>query len=76
MTTSFSHFVRGNILQSLQSNAAGFFLAVVCLIQIPYTSLCVASRKLLWINTPDRTLMWFLLVLMGFCLVQWGFRLI
>lgn len=74
MTTSFSHFVRGNILQSLQSNVAGFLLAVVCALQIPYSITCIVLHKLLWIRNPDRNLMWFLLVLMGLCLVQWGFH--
>lgn len=37
MTTSFSWFVRGEILQSANANLAGLYLATLCLLMIPST---------------------------------------
>ena len=76
MTTSFSHFVRGQWLRSLQASTTAFVLALVCASMVPW---CLASlqKKHLWkVDRPDTAL----LILMG-CLylvagVEWVVRLI
>lgn len=76
MTTSFTHFVRGQWLRSLQASTTAFVLALVCAAMIPW---CLASlrNKHLWkVDRPDTAL----LFLMGFLYlvagVEWVVRLI
>lgn len=75
MTTSFSHFVRGNVLASLEANPAGFALAVVCLLQIPWCWVSIFRRRLWGVAHPDRVLLVLLLGLAALSLIQWLFRL-
>ncbi len=52
MTTSFAHFTRAEFLQSARANVAGFLLASVCLIQIPWCFYSAANGRLWKINQP------------------------
>ncbi len=52
MTTSFAHFTRAEFPQAARANIAGLLLAIVCLIQIPW-SLLSAVKGCLWrVNNP------------------------
>jgi hypothetical protein len=76
MTTSFSHFIRGQFTASARSNAAGLLLASICAVQIPWC-LWSAVRGRLWrVSRPDVSVLWLLMVLCGVALLQWGFRLL
>lgn len=75
MTTSFSHFVRGRMIEAAQANAAGLLLAVVCAVQIPWTWASAYQGRLLGVARPDVGLMWLLVAICGGCLLQWAARL-
>jgi hypothetical protein len=75
MTTSFAHFVRGQIPSALRANVTGTLLATCCAVLAPW---CLASAwyGVLWrVRDPSNALMWALLALLGISLVEWGLRL-
>src|SRR5438270_2880047 len=49
MTTSFALLVRGDLKNSLKANAVGTLLAIFCALFIPWSVLCSASGRSLWI---------------------------
>ena len=76
MTTSFSHFVRGQWISAAEANIAGLTLACLCSVMIPWgiTSLCVGR---LWrIEDPHRTAIWLVGSVTGLSLLQWVARIL
>lgn len=76
MTTSFANFVRGRFLDSLSANPAGFLLACVCAIQIPWCWLSIYQRRLYGIEQPERALLWIMGSVLGLSIIQWTFRVL
>lgn len=74
MTTSFSNFTRGNIVASVRANVAGFLLATVCAIQIPWCWVSIYRGRMLWVERPDVALIWLLVMVLGIASVQWAVR--
>ena len=66
MTTSWSHFTRGQWLQSLQSNIGGFLLAIVALIVVWLSARTLKSGEL----PSYRTQQWFTYLLIGVIVVS------
>ena len=52
MTTSFSHFIRGEIYSATRANPAGVLLAMVCLLMIPWSLLSAAHGNLWLVDEP------------------------
>ncbi len=75
MTTSFAHFVRGQFLQSAQTNAAGLLLAICCAVQIPWSFKTAITGRHGFVHPLSEILVWFLISLLSVGLIQWGFRL-
>ncbi|WP_298866454.1 DUF2752 domain-containing protein [uncultured Gimesia sp.] len=75
MTTSFSHFVRGQIRQSAQANTAGLVLALVCAVMIPWSWISVYRKQLWLVSNPQTCLLWLLCGLITITLIEWVFRL-
>ena len=75
MTTSFSHFIRGQFVRSFQANAAGFLLAFVCAIQVPWCWLSIHRRRLWRVDQPEQFLFYLLVVLFLASLATWGYQL-
>lgn len=75
MTTSFSHFVRGQIRQSAQANTSGLVLAMICLVMIPWSWISVYRRQLWRISNPEACLLWLLCGLVMIALTEWMVRL-
>ncbi|MCH9654993.1 MAG: DUF2752 domain-containing protein [Planctomycetes bacterium] len=75
MTTSFSHFVRGQIRQSAQANTAGLVLALVCVVMIPWSWISVYRKQLWLVSNPETCLLWLLCGLITITLIEWVFRL-
>ncbi len=78
LTTSFCHFVRGDLVHSLKANAAGTLLATLCLASIPWcvhgaASGCCAGLR----RVPDleRALLIGVVALFSLLFVNWGIRL-
>ncbi len=75
MTTSFAWFVRGRILESIQANIAATWLAIICLILIPWLLIGSWTGKVM----PRRKLEYRALILLSSVLlvsvVQWGVRI-
>jgi hypothetical protein len=75
LTTSVSHFARGQFVESLRANPAGFLLALVCLVQIPW-SWCSLHQAALWkVTAPEKAALWLLGVFCGAATLQWAVRL-
>jgi hypothetical protein len=76
MTTSLSHFVRGQFLQSIDANAAGFLLAVVCALQIPWSWWSI-YRGCFWsVWQPAQAFVWLLAIFCAATLINWAIRLL
>ncbi|WP_417385137.1 DUF2752 domain-containing protein [Gimesia sp.] len=75
MTTSFSHFVRGQIRQSAQANTSGLILAVVCLVMIPWSWISVYYRRYWLVSQPETCLLWLICSLVSITVIEWAFRL-
>jgi hypothetical protein len=52
MTTSFSHFVRGQFVEAARANAAGTLLAAVCALLIPWCLWSARSGRLWMVADP------------------------
>lgn len=76
MTTSFAHFVRGQLWDSARTNLGGFVLALVCAVQIPWCWWSAAQARMAGVDAPGVTLMWLGLGLAAVTVLQWGARLI
>ncbi|MBI3863826.1 MAG: DUF2752 domain-containing protein [Planctomycetia bacterium] len=76
MTTSFSHFVRGDVAQALRANAGGVVLAIVCVLQIPWCWWSAARGRLAGVADPTRFLLILVSVVAGICLLNWIMRLV
>ena len=75
MTTSFSHFVRGQIRQSAKANTAGLVLALVCVVMIPWSWISVYHKRLWLVSNPETGLLWLMCGLITIALTEWFFRL-
>jgi hypothetical protein len=72
MTTSFANFVRGRFAASARANAAGFCLAWVCAVQLPWCVVSLRRGKLWGVEQPDRWLLSILGGLLALSLLQWA----
>ncbi|WP_339732968.1 DUF2752 domain-containing protein [uncultured Gimesia sp.] len=75
MTTSFSHFVRGQIRQSAEANTAGLVLAIVCLVMIPWSWISVYRKRLWLVSNPEICLLWLMCGLVMITVMEWAVRL-
>ncbi len=76
MTTSLSHFVRGQFLASLRANVAGLLLGLCCAAQIPWCWISIRNGRLWKIRQPDLAVLWLLVILLFVAVLQWGLRLL
>ena len=74
MTTSFSHFVRGQLRQSAQANTSGLVLALVCLAMIPWSWISVYHRRLWLVSNPEVCLLWLVCGLVSITVMEWTVR--
>ncbi|MBS0265172.1 MAG: DUF2752 domain-containing protein [Planctomycetes bacterium] len=75
MTTSFSHFVRGNLVQAARANIGGALLALCCAVQIPWCWWSALRGRLWYVEDPTRSLLILITVVASVALVNWIFRL-
>lgn len=76
MTTSFSHFIRGEMVASVEAHPAGFLLAGLCMLQIPWCWGSIYHRRLWGVTRPDAVVLWLLIGLASLSLAQWAMRLL
>ena len=76
MTTSFAHFVRGQIVSSARANFAGLLLAAFCLVMIPWSWISAYKGRTWKLAKPEMGLFWVLVSIFGICLINWGIRLL
>ena len=72
MTTSFSLFIRGDILNSLRANFAGTILATFCLVMIPWGIGSALRARYYWIVSLEWFIPRFLAVFFTIMLLRWG----
>jgi len=76
MTTSFSHFVRGHWLQSIQTSTTAFFLALICAGLIPWCVISLYTGHLRMVNQPDLAMLRLLGLLYLIAAAEWGIRIL
>jgi len=76
MTTSFSHFVRGHWLQSIQTSTTAFVLALICAGLIPWCVVSVYSGQLRMVNRPGPVMFRLLGVLYLVAATEWVVRIL
>lgn len=76
MTTSFAHFVRGQFLESAQTNAAGLLLAVCCVVQVPWSYKIALTGRYRSVHSPAEILLGILLASTLAALIHWGIKLL
>ena len=75
MTTSFSHFIRGQWLLAVRANVTGTLLAFLCAVQIPWCLISVWNRRLWRVSYPVRLVTVVLLVVYTVAAIYWSLRL-
>jgi hypothetical protein len=69
MTSSFALLMHGDLVNSLRANAAGTFLAILCLAYIPWALVCAIRKRRLLIVSYERALtrlvVLFVIVMLG-----------
>jgi hypothetical protein len=76
MTTSFAHLVRGDLWDSLRANFAGTFLAIVCLVYLPWAIVSVWRGRYMLVASLEDTFLRLLIVFMSLMLGRWGIILV
>ena len=76
MTTSFSLFVRGDIINSMRANFVGTLLAAVCLAFIPWSLASAVRARYYWIVSLEWFLPRFIVVFFVLMLLRWAVVLI
>jgi hypothetical protein len=76
MTTSFSHFIRGQWLRSFKANTTGFFMALFCAIQIPWSLISARKGRLMCVKQPHIALLFllaalYILVISEYLIREW-----
>ena len=71
MTTSFSHFVRGQWLAASRANVGGLLLAMVCGLMLPWSFWSAALGELVGVRDPDNWLAWGVGVLTAVTVLNW-----
>lgn len=71
MTTSFSHFTRGEFVEAARANVAGLLLAMFCAVQIPWSWASAYQGRFWGISQPERVLVVAVLAFTTICLIQW-----
>ena len=74
-TTSFSHFVRGQWLQSARVNLAGLGLAILCAVQIPWAFFSSYQGRMFRVSNPDQVFLWVLVGTTLGMLLVWLIRI-
>ena len=75
MTTSFSHFIRGQWPSAIRANFTGFLLACLCAIQIPWCAISVRQSRLWRVSRPALTVTVVLLAVYAVAAIHWSMRL-
>ena len=71
MTTSFSHFVRGQWLRAAAANLGGLLLAIVSMVMVPWSFWSAAQGEMVGIRDLDTWLAWGIGVLTAVTLLNW-----
>ncbi|MCG6158593.1 DUF2752 domain-containing protein [Rubinisphaera sp. ICM_H10] len=74
MTTSFSWFVRGHLIESIQTNVAATFLAMTCVVLIPGFFLSSAGVIRPNRRALEKQTIVFLSIFILLAVVQWSVR--
>ena len=76
MTTSFSHFVRGQWLQSIQTSSTAFILALICAGLIPWCVVSISAGHLRKVDRPGPAILILLGSLYLIAATEWIIRIL
>src|SRR5207248_3362263 len=72
MTTSFSLFIRGDLVNSMRANFVGTLLAAVCLAFIPWRLASAVRARYYWIVSLEWFLPRFIVIFFALMLLRWA----
>jgi hypothetical protein len=72
MTTSFSLFVRGDLVNAARANWVGLMLASFCFLLLPYSVVCSVRGRYFWLVSMEWLLPRFVVVLCVLMLLRWA----
>ena len=75
-TTSVAHFVRGQWIRSMESNVAGFCLALLGLMFLPWSLVSIYKGHLIGVSSRSHLYLSISISLSLIAVVQWVWRLI
>lgn len=75
MTTSFSNFVRGRVVEAAEANLAGLLLAAICAIGVPWSMWSAYCGRLWLVTRPTIVALWLMTVICVVGLLQWLVRM-
>ena len=76
MTTCFAYFVRGQFNEALRANSAGFVLAAVCFLLIPWCFWSAVRGRFWLVSDPVPYVTSLVISLSGLIVLVWAARLI
>ncbi len=76
MTTSFAHFVRGEIPSAARANPGGLLLALICALLVPWACISCIRGEMWKVSQPDVLLLSVIAVVAIVTMTQWGFRVL
>jgi len=74
MTTSFSHFVRGQWASAIRVNTSGFLLACGCVLFLPWSAVTAIRGRVWLLRRVDLWILWLLTGWMILVFLEWGWR--
>jgi hypothetical protein len=75
MTTSFTHFVRGEFASAAQANPVGLLLASLAALMIPWSLASAARGRLLFVQDPLPVFAGLVIAHGGIALALWSYKL-
>ena len=76
MTTSVAHFVRGQMMSSVLANPAGFVVAALSCIALPWSLISLFAGRTWLINDAGRVTLWVITALTASAVSQWLIRVL
>lgn len=74
MTTSFSHFVRGEWPSAIRANTSGFLLACGCVLYLPWSAVTAIRGRIWLLRRVDLWIFWLPSSWMILVFLEWGWR--
>jgi|GEM_PF-3242634 len=76
MTTSWAHFVRGQIVEAIKVNSVGAILCVTSIVHVPWLFICAATGRWVGWKPNASTVANATVAIVVVAIIQWAYRLL